>query len=141
MICKYETTQKGVETCPEYLSAKFEYENNLNEKTKGPILCSKTLIHEQNEKSSKYFLNLEKRNASNNTIKVLADENLTTDSNEITKQIKSFYSNLFKSQSEKSTHECEQFLTSLQLPQVSEDLNFVLRKPLTIFELEDAIKN
>ena len=81
ILNKYETTQKGIETCSEYLSAKFEYESLLNEKTEGTILRSKTVVYEQNEKSSKYFLNLEKRNSSNNTIKILVDEESTSDKN------------------------------------------------------------
>ena len=53
------------------MKAKIDYENTLNNKTEGTILRSKTRIYEENEKSSKYFLNLEKQNAVQNTIKML----------------------------------------------------------------------
>ena len=54
----------------------------LNEKTNGSILRSKTTIFEQNEKSSKYFLILEKKNAVQNTIKLLLEN--SNEQNEIT---------------------------------------------------------
>ena len=65
----HETTEIGPNEI--YLRAKIEYENILNNKTEWAILRSKTRIYEENEKSSKYFLSLEKRNAIQNTIRML----------------------------------------------------------------------
>ena len=62
VLKKYESTPAGLNTqSPEYLTAKIEYETMLNEKTKGTILRSKATLYEQNVKSSKFFLNLEKK--------------------------------------------------------------------------------
>jgi hypothetical protein len=60
-------------TLNQYNSSKIELENFLNEKTKGQILRSKVNWYEHSEKNSKFFLNLEKRNGSQNTIKLLAN--------------------------------------------------------------------
>ena len=52
-------------------------------KTKGHILRSKVSWHEQGEKSGKFFLNLEKRNGSHNTIKLLASDSQASESETI----------------------------------------------------------
>ena len=46
-----------------YTICKDKFENLQNEKIKGQILRSKAKCYEQDEKSSKYFLNLEKKMA------------------------------------------------------------------------------
>ena len=128
-----------------YLSSKLDFERMLNEKTSGSILRSKTTIFEQNEKSSKYFLSLEKKNAIQNTIKLLLDnsdeQKEIKDPKQIANQIKVFYSSLFSRKSQLSSDECKQFLENLKLPKVSHELNEMLKNPLTITELEEAIKN
>ena len=40
-----------------------------------------------------------------------------------------------------SVDDCQKFLKNLTLPKVSHELNEMLKKPLTILELEEAIKN
>ena len=46
----------------EYEDAKKEIENISMQKARGSILRAKARWHEQEEKSTKYFMNLEKRN-------------------------------------------------------------------------------
>ena len=98
-MSKLENIIKNFETTPEisdenYLASKLEYETILNSQTSGHILRSKTKIFEENEKSSKYFLSLEKRNAIQNTIKMLINdpekEDKITDPKMISKEIKKF---------------------------------------------------
>ena len=117
----------------------------LYEKTCGSILRSKTTIFEQNEKSSKYFLSLEKKNAIQNTIKLLLEnsdeQKEIKDPKQIANQIKVFYSSLFSRKSQLSSDECKQFLENLKLPKVSHELNEMLKNPLTITELEEVTKN
>ena len=126
-----------------YLRAKIEYENILNNKTEGAILRSKTKIYEENEKSSKYFLNLEKQKAVRNTIKMLKKspeiDSSITNPKGITKEIRQFYSNLFKKKENQSAENCKDFLNNLDLPKISEDLNEILKKPLTIEEIKCAL--
>ena len=60
------------------------------------ILRSRCQIYEHGEKSSKFFLNLEKQNATNNTIKRLHDRNCNIhfSQEKILEIIKDFYSEL-----------------------------------------------
>ena len=62
VIQKYENTPMDSQTITpdQYLVNKLAFENHLNDKTNGYILRSKVRTYEQNEKSSKYFLNLVK---------------------------------------------------------------------------------
>ena len=56
-------------------------------------------------------------------------------------QIKVFYSSLLSRKLQMSSDECQQFLKNLKLPKVSHELNEMLKKTLTMTELEEAIKN
>ena len=150
-MTKLENIIKNYETTPEasdenYLASKLEYETILNLQTSGHILRSKTKIFEENEKSSKYFLSLERRNAIQNTIKMLikdpenADDKIT-EPKMISKEIRNFYSKLFKKMGTKTNSECLEFLNNIDLPMVSDELNEILKKPLSLSEIEDAIKS
>ena len=46
---------------------------SLGSRTNGAILRSKAQWYEEGEKSSKFFLNLEKEKSVNNTVKLLSD--------------------------------------------------------------------
>ena len=101
---------------------------------------SKSTIYEQNEKSSKYFSNLEKRNAINNTIKmVIEDETEFSNPKKISDCIEHFYTSLFKRSSNKSSHECFNFLDTIPTQLVSTKLNEILSKEITLDELSDAL--
>ena len=63
-IRTFETNPLSTEISNEvYTICKDKFENLQNEKIKGQILRSKAKCYEQDEKSSKYFLNLEKKMA------------------------------------------------------------------------------
>ena len=121
----------------------------MEEKTKGYILRSKINWYENGEKSSKFFLNLEKKKAIQNTIKVLVNDvnsendsdNTVRSNKEISIAIKDFYSKLYKRKSTKTINDCKQFLQQIQLPALSDIQNEILKKPLTKRELEISLKN
>ena len=111
----HETTEIGTNEI--YVKAKLDYENLLNQRTEGVILRSKIKIYEENEKSSKYFLNLEKQNAVRNTIKMLkknpeTDEEIAN-GKDVVNEIRRFYSNLFKLQKNQTKEKCDEFLDTL----------------------------
>ena len=71
IVKKFETTEdKSSEDI--YLQSKLFLDNLIEERTKGAILRSKSQWYEKGEKSSKFFLNLEKKNSINNTVKKLS---------------------------------------------------------------------
>ena len=60
-VIKRYTSTENRPPDSDYAERKAFLESYFDKKTKGAILRSKSQYHEQNEKSSKYFLNLEKR--------------------------------------------------------------------------------
>ena len=63
-IQTFETNRLSTEISNEvYTICKDNFENLQNERIKGQILRSKAKCYKQDEKSSKYFLNLEKKMA------------------------------------------------------------------------------
>ena len=72
----------------------------LRQKTKGAILRSKTRWHEQGERNTRYFLNLEKRNYCRKTVtKLKVNENeYAINQFDILQEEKKFYETLYKSQ-------------------------------------------
>ena len=142
IIREHETS--GIGTNENYLKAKLDYENLLNKSAEGAILRSKTKIYEENEKSSKYFLNLEKHNAVRNTIKMLKkypdSDSEIVNQKQIINEIKDFYSKLFKKRENQTPKNCDEFLEEMNLPRITDELNENLKKPLALNELKDAIK-
>ena len=128
----------------EYVSAKQIYENdscenNLNmlitarekkesfyeERTRGIIIRARARWHEYGEKSSKYFLNLEKRNHVKKHMRKLHNNNsLTTDPTVILAKQKRFYQDLYTST---CTNKClnnnaiETFLMNLNIPKLTDE--------------------
>ena len=58
------------------LRVKFFLIPFFDKKTKGAIMRSKCNLYENNEKSSKYFLNLEKKKGESNIVKKLVKNNI-----------------------------------------------------------------
>ena len=124
----------------EYAESKAFLETHFDKKTKGAILRSKSQYYEQNEKSSKYFLNLERRRGENNTVKMLSKNNIDiTDHNDILKELHDFYSTLFDRKISKSSSECMSFLNSLQVPLISDQHKAECDQELTIDDLKDSL--
>ena len=75
------------------------------------------------EKSEKYFLGLEKRNKSKTHVqKLLANPHSSeeiTEFNEVQKELKRFYKNLYTTQSLKTEKECLEHLSKLNAPKLS----------------------
>ena len=90
----------GAEECSlqEYNKCKQDLEEIYNYITEGIILRSKTDWYELGEKSTKYFLNLEKGNKAKSHIRMILNESSSeiTDSKAILSELKSFYSNLYE---------------------------------------------
>ena len=76
----------------EYNSVKQELEQIYNYITEGIILGSRTVWYEDGDKSTKYFLNLEKRSKSKTDIRKLIDSSgaEVTEPNFVLKHIKGF---------------------------------------------------
>ena len=88
------TTNSSDEVITEYNDCKSDLETLYNYITAGIIMRSKSTWYVFGEKSSKYFLNLEKRNKAKSHVRKIITEN----NSEIGKllHIKEFYSTLYK---------------------------------------------
>ena len=78
---------------------KGELERIFETRTKGAILRSKTRWHNEGEKNTKYFLNLEKRYYNQGIISQIKvkENNFVTSDKEILTECVSFYKNLYSS--------------------------------------------
>ena len=147
-IKEYENSPSSSITQDVYIAKKLEFEALMDEKTNGYILRSKTQWYQDGEKSSQFFLNLEKKRGVQNTISVLCNEgedgtpeSPIKNQQKISKCIKKFYSNLFKRTSSKTFDSCKQFLQNINLPCITQTQKDFLNRPLTLRELELSIKN
>ena len=106
--------------------------------TEGIILRSKTDWYEHGEKSSKYFLNLEKRNKSKSHLRKIStfSSQETTNQTAISDNIRSYYYSLYKRRRNESESDCLSDLTNLNLPKLSKDQQNLCEGKLTRREWE-----
>ena len=121
--------------CKEELDAIYQ---NIAE---GIKIRSKCNWYEQGEKSTKYFLNLEKKNAIQGQIRKLFNNNKEiNDQKEILAFIQSFYKNLFTENSKTTSFDCTTFLGNLDIPKLKKEQSEKCDGDLSETELLNAIK-
>ena len=108
--------------------AQKELESFYEKKVEGTIIRSLARWYEHGERSSKYFLNLEKRNhVKKHICKLHINGSITTDPLRILNEQKRFYQELYQSFNKKSknSEKIPLFLDSINIPKLSEiDKNF-----------------
>ena len=101
---------------------------------------SKCNWYESGEKSNKYFLNLEKKNAITSTITKLTDDDRSiTNQKDVLSSIEKFYKNLFTNKNKNSSESCKNFLQDLQNPTLNEEDQRALSNDLSEDELYLAL--
>ena len=85
----------------ELYATKSRLQTIMRQKTKGAIIRSKALWHEQGERNTRYFYNLEKRNQNRKTVSKLkvGSNKYTSDQFQILEEEKRFYETLYRSKS------------------------------------------
>ena len=141
IITKYETTN---DKPPEdvYNESKIFHENLIQNRTNGAILRSRCNWYEDGEKSSKFFLNLEKRKAINSTVKKIIDKDSgkqLSESNEILAELHNFYSKLFTKKCTVSKFQCAKFLENINLPLISDEHKSNCEKNITLEEVTENL--
>ena len=98
---------------------------------------------EQGEKSTKYFLNLEKRNYSKKVVqKVLVNGNLLTSPKDILKAQYQFYQSLYaKDESFCSTEKINDFLAGIKIQSLDENLRQSCEGEITELECDQVLKS
>ena len=125
----------------EYNQYKIELETLYNYITAGLILRSKISWYEHGEKSSKYFLNLEKRNKVKSHLrKIITDSNIEiSDPSEIMCHVQYLCSALYERHSTKNEKECLEHLNGLSLPKLKDSEREVCEGLITRKECWDAL--
>ena len=124
----------------EYNSCKLD--QFYKEKANGVRIRSKCNWYEYKEKSTKLFLNLEKTRVHRNKIRnILINGNEITDQNEGSNELFAFYNNLFKNDKRNSKYDTTQFLSSIQVPCLTEGQSAKYDFLISEVELICALKN
>ena len=121
---------------PQYKKLHEDREKIYDEIATGIKIRSKCNWYELGEKSNKYFLNLEKKNAKTSIISKLFIENaIIANQKDIMLNIENFYKNQFQNKNENTQSDCDFFLRDLDLPSLSEADKIFLDKDVTEEEL------
>ena len=147
-VQEYETNPTCSTVSSEtYEDSKYWLENWHHEQIKGVIMRSKSEWYEKGEKSTKYFLNLEKRNSTKNTIRKLFVVNSQNEEIEsenesiILDHAHAFYQNLFQRKRTKSLNSCSKFLDNINMPVISEAQRIFCEKEITLEQLTESLES
>ena len=126
----------------EYINCKSNLESIYQTKVDGIRIRSKCDWYENGEKSSKFFLNLEKNRAIQGQIRItIVNEKEITDEIEINKQISFFYESLFKENLSFSERNLKQYLDNISIPLLSEEKKNSCEGEITEEEILKALKS
>ena len=127
----------------EYETAKKELDVIYNHITDGIILRPRARWYEEGEKSTKYFLSLEKSNKVRTHIRRLLRCESSTEElinpKIIQSEIKLFYSKLYERRTQKTEQEYLNFLVELNTPKLSVDDQKSCEGKLTVTEFWNAL--
>ena len=117
---------------------RHELNTLLKEKAKGASIRAQANWLENAKMPTKYFLNLEKRNAQKKTLyRLRIGKDISQNQEEILREITRFYKELYTS---KLTPRYE-YTEKLKIPQLPEDLRNLLEKDITEDEISEALKS
>ena len=126
----------------EYHEAKAELEQIYDYITEGIILHSRCTWYERGEKSTKYFLTLEKRQKSKTFVKrLISRETELSDYRDISFTIREFYTNLFSCKSVMTVQDCEAFLDTLDIPSLMPDERDICEGMINVNECFNSLQS
>ena len=113
----------------------------LNKNLEGIIIRAKLQWVEQGEKSTRYFMGLEKSNQGKKSLlNILNDQNQTMKTQKgIEEHTVKFYKNLFSSRSPGQA-DIDQYLNSTNMNVIPEDLSDWLDRDITLEEMDEVVK-
>ena len=125
----------------EYEESKAKLEQLYDYFTQGAIIRSKCSWYEKGEKSTKYFLNLEKHGKSMTQVRKLRkDENEITDLSIINNELKQFYINLYSKKSLMTEEQCMDIISEVSTPSLAREEAEICEGKLTLQECFTALK-
>ena len=116
----------------EYNNYKNELDAIYNNIATSVKIRGKCNWYELGEKSSKFFLNLEKERAVNSLLKkIIVNDNEITEPSKLNFELYTFYQKLFQKSVFKSTNEISQFLEPIQFPKITNEEISICEKDIT----------
>ena len=137
------TSTPDLNSVNEYNQVKKELEELYENKVKGAMVRSRCNMLENNEKPSKFFLNLEKAKNNIRSIKSLKINNkLIFSQTEILEHQKNFYSSLYSNSGNGINNEdLSAYLDKISIPQISNSTKIICDDELTLEEIHKAVKS
>ena len=128
---------------PEYTETNEKLDKIYQEKINGIRIRSKCNWYEHGEKSSKFFLSLEKSRAVQNQIRNILIGNIEVNNQkDINNELYLYYKNLFNERQHLSEHDINNFLNGVsKFPQLSTEQSLECEKCITEKELFEALKS
>ena len=135
------TTASNDQLFNDYNKCKEKLESLYDYITDGIILRSRATWYEKGEKSTKYFLNLEKRNKTKSQVRKLINPDGSEETNpkHILANIKSFYSEMYTRRSVKTEKEIFDYLCDLNIPELSHEAMTLCEGKRTVKECWNAL--
>ena len=135
------TTASNDQLINDYNKCKKELESLYDNITDGIILRSRATWYEKGEKSTKYFLNLEKKSQTKSHVRKLINPDGSEETNpkNILANIKSFYSKLYTRRSIKTEKEIFGYLYDLNRPKLSHEAMTSCEGKLMVKECWNAL--
>ena len=117
-----EISLDDVNNLGKYNSIENELDEIYNHIAEDIRIRNKCDWYEQDEKSTNFFLNLEKQQSVQNTIKkLIIDDTEVIDQTCLLNHIKDLYEALFKKREQKTTAKIKIFLNAIDVPKLSKD--------------------
>ena len=110
----------------------------IQQKVMAASLTNQFNWYSAGEKSSKYFFSLENKFPRKPLLRIEIENKIINDSDEILDQLKQYYANLFTQIDGVGVD--HDFLRDIELPQISVEDKDILEKPISLAEVEIAIK-
>ena len=119
---KLEKNLDNLQTNECYLGCKQKLQNRYTKKVNGRRIKSKRNWYENREKSTKFFLNLEKYRAIQGCLRtIIVNKKELNDSQQINDALYNFYQTLFKEKLSISEECIQSFLDKVSLPKLNEN--------------------
>ena len=125
-----------------YHKVKDKIEEIYEKKAEGTRTRSKCLCYEEGDKSSKFFLNVEKSRGIQDMIrKLIVNSQEITDENKIQNELLFFYETLFRNKSANTSEDCQSFLNEVFVPKLNYENAITCEGNLIELELLKALKS
>ena len=137
------SSDSSAEVLRDYSEANIELEKVYDHIAEGITLRSRSQWYEAGEKSTSYFLKLEKRNKSkSHRRKLILDydsDNEVVDETLILQELKKFYCNTYSRRSGKTEKQCLTYLENISTPKLLENETLQCEGKPTLKECWDAL--